>query len=123
MTRIADRSFLAVVIAMALAGGCVPTPPGRTADPPAASPEAPAPVSIVDEAALAWGPPLILDGTTLESEDDVLAKLQDALADLEGAKAETRNSPPNCVSRARNARPSRPNSTTPAANSPRSAGN
>ena len=87
MTRIADRSFLAVVIAMALGGGCAPTPPGRTADPPAASPEAPAPVSIVDEAALAWGPPLILDGTTLESEDDVLAKLQDALADLEGAKA------------------------------------
>ena len=87
MRRINDLPFLVLVVAVALAGGCVPTPPGQTADPPQGSPQAPAPVSIVEEAALAWGPPLILDETTLESEDDVLAKLQDALADLEGAKA------------------------------------
>jgi len=87
MTRINDLGLLAVVTAIMLAGGCVPTPPGQGADTPPAPPQAPAPVSIVDEAALAWGPPLILDETTLESEDDVLAKLQDALADLEGAEA------------------------------------
>ena len=80
----AKVALVAFAVAMA---GCLPAPPGQTVAPPSESPEAPAPVSIVDEAALAWGPPLVLDEATLESEDDVLSKLQEALADLEAAKA------------------------------------
>lgn len=74
----------AFLVPALLLAGCLPGARDDAATPP---PEAPAPVSIVDEAALAWGPRLMLDENTLESEDDVLSKLQDALADLEATKA------------------------------------
>ena len=84
------RTALIALIALAAFGpaGCLPTLRGRTRAPhPAPAPTAPLPAaSPLEAAALAVGPPLMLDNEPLLGEEAVLEKLQQAVTDLQATR-------------------------------------
>jgi len=97
MTRLKPPRTLALGLALALAtAGCFSFPPRDSREHSAPRPNRPAPriqrptppsPRLATESALARGPALRLNDTMLDSEQNVLEKLQDTLTALEDAKA------------------------------------
>jgi len=85
MSRLPSVPALLSVLVLGLAG-CLRVPQADLLNQQLNPPPPPPVVPAMEEAALAIGPPLRLDDIVLQSDDDALERLQNALADLKETK-------------------------------------